>query len=265
MLVAPFTQEALRAAQFSTSAVVAAAAAAAAAAKPKAKAASSRPKPKSGPVAKKPAATKKPAAAKDKPAAKKIAGTTKKPQTAAKAKATKVASAEAKKKAAASKKAAAAKKAEAKKAAAKAAKQAKDARRIKRAPSAYLLFVKDQFAAERSANPGKKSTELIKVLAAKYKAMSTEDKQKYVSEAAKAKAGVQQLRKERKAANLAATGLTSYVIYYTDKFPEIRAQHPELKVRELAAKVGQMWRAAPAEEKQQYKERAARTKPATKQ
>ena len=58
-------------------------------------------------------------------------------------------------------------------------KAKKDPNRVKRAKSAYFFFCDDKRKEIQEENPGKNMGEISKILGQRWKALSTEDRQKY--------------------------------------------------------------------------------------
>merc|ERR1719447_2373129 len=67
-------------------------------------------------------------------------------------------------------------------------------------------------------------------------------------------------KKKVKDPNAPKRPITAYFFFAADKRPEIRAQHPEYTITEVASQIGQKWRSLDDEDKQPYEEKAAKDK-----
>ncbi len=139
-----------------------------------------------------------------------------------------------------------------KKVAAKAKAKAKEEARVKRAPSAYVLFAGPRIAALRKegcalADASKKAGE-------DWKAMSAEQKAPYEAEAAKGKAAVGELRAKAKEAFKAKRATTAYFHYSRERYPVLKEQHPDKKLTEIMVLLAAEWRGMSEEQKRKYVE-----------
>ncbi|GLC33217.1 high mobility group box 3 [Pleodorina starrii] len=137
-------------------------------------------------------------------------------------------------------------KAKAKAAAQIARLEAKASHRIKRAPTAVNLYIREQV----KANPGLGLKEVYQ----RYKELPEAEKQKYVDQAAAAKAEKQRERDQLKAERGARRAKTSFMFFSEEQRPVVVAANRGMSVPEVATRLGEMWRGLSAEQRQKYVE-----------
>eukprot|EP00198_Chlamydomonas_reinhardtii_P002254 XP_001691590.1 high mobility group protein [Chlamydomonas reinhardtii] len=145
-------------------------------------------------------------------------------------------------------------------AAAKARAKEKEAARIKKAPSAFGLYLQDHSKAVRDALPAGAASGMqrqalaFKVLAERFKVLPEAEKAPYEARSAALKAKVAEARAQAKAENSAKAALTPYILFFKESYSATRAAHPDLNAKQVAAKMGQLWKAMPAEQQQRYRD-----------
>jgi mRNA-degrading endonuclease RelE of RelBE toxin-antitoxin system len=133
---------------------------------------------------------------------------------------------------------------------------------VRGARSAYILFVNENRDRKKAENSEASNTDLVKLLAADWRALDAserqrfetlarEDKERYDRELAAAKEsnpdGVQQFRmrkhKKRRRNNFGVKGPRSaYILFSSDIRPKLQTKHPNLKMTELTKKIGEEWK-----------------------
>ncbi|KAG2493519.1 hypothetical protein HYH03_008333 [Edaphochlamys debaryana] len=141
----------------------------------------------------------------------------------------------------------------------KAKAKAKAADKIKRAPSAYNLFIKDFSAEAKQKAAGKPLavTSVMKSAAAAFKELPEDKKQAYAERAAEGKRAVAELRAKRKAEASARRGLTPFMCFVKERYAQLRAASTGQSVNELGKAIGKEWREMPADAKAKYEAAAA--------
>jgi len=163
-------------------------------------------------------------------------------------------------------------------------KQRKDPNKPKGVKSAYIFFVEKQRAEHEKNGEQISFAELSKKCGVLWADMDDEDKAPFVKHSEKDRKryqnemkdyvppqdsgsdsdddGGQQKKKKKKVKdpNAPKRPITAYFFFAADKRPEIRAQHPEYTITEVASQIGQKWRCLDDEDKQPYEEKAAKDK-----
>ncbi|GLC44521.1 hypothetical protein PLESTB_000064400 [Pleodorina starrii] len=144
-----------------------------------------------------------------------------------------------------------------KKASAKAA--AKDVKNpeLKRAPSAFNLFVKDVFPMVKKEAPTLSFTAASQKVREQWLSASNAVKAPYEAEAAKLKAAVAAKRAVVKAEEKAkARPPGAYILFVKKNRAAVVKANPGKTVMEVGALMGQQWKALAPEEQQKYKDEA---------
>ncbi|PNH04646.1 hypothetical protein TSOC_009168 [Tetrabaena socialis] len=137
--------------------------------------------------------------------------------------------------------------AQARKAEARAKLKAKEAQRIRRAPSAYNLFMREQL---KGVTPS--GEQAFAAVAKRFAELAPADKQKYVDAAAALKARVAELRAQRKADRAAKRALTPYFFFLREAYATTRASMPGQPSKAVVVRLGELWRGLPEEGRAKY-------------
>eukprot|EP00286_Rhodomonas_abbreviata_P006271 CAMPEP_0181336782 /NCGR_PEP_ID=MMETSP1101-20121128/27623_1 /TAXON_ID=46948 /ORGANISM="Rhodomonas abbreviata, Strain Caron Lab Isolate" /LENGTH=311 /DNA_ID=CAMNT_0023447141 /DNA_START=82 /DNA_END=1017 /DNA_ORIENTATION=- len=150
---------------------------------------------------------------------------------------------------------------------AKATKEDDDDMKIKKPPSAFILFCNAFRDEERAKNKEATLGAIQQALGARWKALSEEDKNGWNQKAEKAKVehvekfGLSESEKKKQAKAEKPRGpRSSYFIFMAEKRTEVVEQNPSLAPKEVATKLGLMWKDLTAEEKAVYTKMAEEEK-----
>jgi len=136
----------------------------------------------------------------------------------------------------------------------------KDPNAPKRPRTALSLYYEEQVAASKDTK--KNVVDIMKRSAAEYKALSPENKQKYIDKVA---ADRQRFEEENKAwkqkqATLEDARLkqpkNSYMLFVAERRPELVKQNPSLKTTEVGTQLGAQWAQLDTTTKQNYQKQA---------
>ena len=153
----------------------------------------------------------------------------------------------------------------------------------KRGRSAYILFGMDKRATVKTDFPELTNKEIMSKLGELWSATTPEEKKPYEEKAAEEKevqtAAIAAYKKKNpvvavsskgesttkrakksKDPNMPKRGRSSYILFGMDAREKIKTDFPELKSKEIMAKLGELWNAASAEEKKKYEDLAAAEK-----
>ena len=165
-------------------------------------------------------------------------------------------------------------------------KKLKDENAPKRPTTGYMLYCKYARTEIKEANPGKKMTEISKILGATWKELSDEDKKPYTKKAAKDKkrfdkemkdyirptdedlleqkvnqkksrkssGGSDEKSKRKKKDKDAPKGaISSYLFFAKDKRSEVKEANPDMTGSEVSKELGRMWKEDFAEDEDRKK------------
>ena len=165
-------------------------------------------------------------------------------------------------------------------------KAPKDPNAPKRAKSGYILFcaaVRDEV---KSENPEVKPSEIMKLLGARWKALSDgekapynreaeADKKRYSAEISNYSPSAEFVKKSKAAAKKSGTSkkatkdpnapkraASAYIIFGQHKRQEVKDAHPEFKSPDIMREIGRLWKELTDEEKQPYNKLASDAKSA---
>ena len=149
--------------------------------------------------------------------------------------------------------------------------------------TSYFLFIKTERTKIQAENPSASVTDITKMCGQRWREMDATGKQEYEKQAAddklryakelqewqeahpdevaamEAQAG--QTKRGKKRAKKTAGGpkraTTAYFFYTNAIRPQVKEQHPDMKVTEMAKVMGSKWKELSADEKQKYVDMAA--------
>ena len=155
-------------------------------------------------------------------------------------------------------------------------KKLKAATGPKRATSSFFYYSNEIRPQIKRQHPDMQTAEMAKLMGGKWKELPADEKQKYEEMAAEDKA---RYEREKAAWDLAhppaeapkakrrykkrqkRTGpkrATSSFFYFSNEIrPQIKRQHPDMKVAEMGKLIGGKWKELPADQKQKYEDMAA--------
>jgi hypothetical protein len=165
-------------------------------------------------------------------------------------------------------------------------KKLKDENAPKRPTTGYMLYCQDVRAGIKEQNPGKKMTEISKILGATWKELSDEDKKPYTKKASKDKkrfdkemkvyirpkdedlleqkvnqkksrkssGGSDEKSKRKKKDKDAPKGaISSYLYFAMEKRSEVKESNPDMTGSEVSKELGRMWKEDFGEEEDRKK------------
>ncbi|PNH05898.1 ARS-binding factor 2, mitochondrial [Tetrabaena socialis] len=129
--------------------------------------------------------------------------------------------------------------------------------RIKRAPSAWNLFMSEEFPKVKAANGGAKFGEVTKIVREKWASATPAEKAPFESIAAEKKAAFSVAKEKELAVKKAnARPVGSYMRFLAQQRSVVRAAHPDKSLTELSGLIGKAWKALAPEEQQPFKDEA---------
>lgn len=156
----------------------------------------------------------------------------------------------------------------------------KDPNKPKGVKSAYIFFTENVKKESEGKGEELSFIELSKVCGAKWKDMDEDDKAPYVKLSEKDRKRHEKemehynppsdsdsdderpkkKTKKEKDPNAPKKNVTAYFHFAAAKRPEIKASDPDLRVTDVAKKIGEMWQTLSADEKQTYEQIAQKDK-----
>jgi HMG (high mobility group) box len=154
----------------------------------------------------------------------------------------------------------------------------KDENAPKKTKSAYMFFCADKRVGVKEANPAMKMTDIAKELGSKWKLLSDAKKQKYTElsmtdklrylkemetydrpsdeELMRQKVNQKKRRGDNenklKDENAPKRPKSSFIIFSAKRRPEIKAEHPEMKITEISKLIGSQWKECSDKKKEKY-------------
>eukprot|EP01023_Acetabularia_acetabulum_P048056 TRINITY_DN506_c0_g1_i8.p2 TRINITY_DN506_c0_g1~~TRINITY_DN506_c0_g1_i8.p2 ORF type:complete len:204 (-),score=34.94 TRINITY_DN506_c0_g1_i8:160-771(-) len=119
----------------------------------------------------------------------------------------------------------------------KAAPKPEKPQKPKRVPSAFNLYVKDQYFNYQKGDA--KAPQIMKQLAAAWKKLAEREKQPFQQQATKLKTQKEQLMAQKK---MDKGPLSAYPQFVKDNFSKVRSQDPQQKASQVMIKLAGMWR-----------------------
>ena len=131
----------------------------------------------------------------------------------------------------------------------------KKAARAPRGPTGYFLFMQENREAVKKTMPDAKITEISAKIGENWRALSDKKRAEWN---AKAKAMAPEPTAEQKAAAEAKAAKpkrppTPYFKFMADKRESVKKANPDMNVKQIASKLGEMWRGMTDAQKAKYK------------
>lgn len=143
----------------------------------------------------------------------------------------------------------------------------------KRPRTAFILFMSENRDQIKKANPGVPITQIsviggeqwksLKPAAkVKYEKASEADKERYAKEMSTYVPDPNEKKKKRKAKdpNAPKRARSAYLYYVNANLDKTRTQHPNFKMTEVMAKLGEQWKALPDKDKKPFEAMAVKDK-----
>jgi hypothetical protein len=141
----------------------------------------------------------------------------------------------------------------------------------KRPRTAFIMYLSDHRENIIKSNPGIKFTDITKVGAeqwkqakpavkSKYEKAAEEDKARYAKEMETYVPDPNEKKKKRKQKdpNAPKKANTAYIFFVQSRVDAVKKAHPDYKMTEVMADLGQTWKALSEKEKKQFKDLAAK-------
>ena len=145
-------------------------------------------------------------------------------------------------------------------------KKKKDPNAPKRPLTAYMIWLnKGGGRSEMKAKyPDANATEIAKKCGAQWKNMSEKQKKKYIDQADKLKSAYKKVKaeydaKQKKSAKPKRPP-TAFFVFSAARRPSIKKDEPDLKVTDIAKRLGAEWKSLDAKGKEKYEKKAATAK-----
>ena len=164
-------------------------------------------------------------------------------------------------------------------------KKLKDENAPKRPTTGYMLYCKYARTEIKEANPGKKMTEISKILGATWKELSEEDKKPYTKKASKdkkrydremkdyvrpsdedlleqkvnqkksrkSKSSGEKSKRKKKDKNAPKNPISSYLYFAMEKRSEVKESNPDMTATQITKELGRMWKEDFSEEEDRKK------------
>lgn len=133
------------------------------------------------------------------------------------------------------------------------AKESETKQTIKRAPTAFNLYVSEAIKRLIVSQPNLKPKDRLAAAAKEFKGLSETAKKPYVDQANKLKEVTQKERAKKEAERKANQILAPYSSYVKDNYSKVKAENPSTKNVDILKLVAQKWKAEPAEKKDAMK------------
>lgn len=140
----------------------------------------------------------------------------------------------------------------------------KDPDAPKRPPTAFFLYAQTRRTAIKQAHKDATVTDIAKKLGEEWRSLSNAKKDKFYKQAEKEKEKylVKKAKYDEKRNKNAPPkrSPTSFFLFAKDRRPELKREHPNASVSEIAVKLGNEWSNLKGKKKRNYQEEAARLK-----